>query len=592
MMRRALIIISATTLLTILDTVQAQPISPASPAAREIWRLYNIVLILAILVGAVSFGFLAYFTIKYRERRPPAEPTGPVADRDLVIGHLVAAVAYFVVGGTFAAIASLQQAIGGNIVLTPEQLSISLADHSVIMLWGWGLLGVLGLCYFFLTALLNVRVFSRSAASASFWLINLGVIGSLLSFSDSPFTTPTQMGWPGAPISLLHTTSQLLVGVGFYVASFNVVATFLEGSRGKKYLDIPVMAVTLVVSAMMFLGGSALYSGLMIVLLLKQFLMPKAVIDPLFIHNLLSFIFKPMFYMLLFPIVGALCHYLPEKAGRPLQGKNGIYRVAVPLLVILAFTQWMADLKPMLPWSKTLGELTGWAMLVPVGIVLAGSYSTFRGGSSGIWDTKTRLLTGAAIAWVYAAILGVLVGSPLSPFMLNAQVTSAYRHLLLLGVYSLGLLAIIADLWIRMNGRELLGQAFGKIHFWSTSIGVFGISTAMLIAGLGGMKGRALETSVLIAVFALAIGLPQYGYSLQIFRSFMDVGIRKIWGVLGLAVGFAVANAAIYGLAANKFGLSLFTGIAVTIGGATILFFSIAILLSERPKPSAASIPP
>jgi len=178
---------------------------------------------------------------------------------------------------------------------------------------------------------------------------------------------------------------------------------------------------------------------------------------------------------------------------------------------------------------------------------------------------------------------------------LSDQAMAAYRNLLVLGVYSLSTIGLMTMIWAKVTGRDLVSPRFGRIHFWLSLIGCLAIPTVLLVSGLRVFLHLSYATTstlaLLLLLSAFAIGLPQLLYSLQVLKFFVAAGVKKGWGVLGIAVGVGLANWAIYGLATGKFGFTLFTGMAVAGLGGFLLFLSIAILLSEAPKPPAPITP-
>lgn len=553
------------------------------------------------MVGVVSIGSLIFMVIRFRER-PPREAipieTLRTQEKKLVLAHLVTAVVYLLIGGTFGAAVGSKLLAGPLTLLDPRQFYMALTAHSVATVYGWAILGTMGVSYYFVPNLLGVSLFSPGWARLSYWLLNAGILISILSFSDALYTFSVPLEVP-----LPYLLGQMLAVLAFYIFGFNILATYAEGVKGKKYTQAPLFVIFLTLTALMLAAGSAIYFAFLALLLSKLFIMPTITIDPLFAQNMFWFFFHPILYALIFPVAGALCYYVPQAAGRPLKAEVLNYKVAVPLYVVSTLTVWLYHLitAPLPLWSKlTFGQLSSWALIIPTSITFLSAYLTlFLGRPTVDWSLKTKLLFTSTLAWLYGGMLGsALAIVPVNPLLHNTLVIPAHFHLMMLGTFSLAMFAIIADLWPKLSGRELMSEGFGDIHFYATSLGVFGVSTVMFLGGLFGMRRRVYEDIVraqdfwilMLFLLILIVGLAQYGYGYKMFRNFYDAtGIRRRYGIVGIILGVAVANLGLYGFIEPKLAMTAMLSVALLIFAGAIIFFSLAIVLGEMPTPAQSA---
>jgi len=438
-------------------------------------------------------------------------------------------------------------------VMTPEYYLSLMTMHGTIM------------AFFVLTAaplsgfgnyFLPIQVGAEDMAfprinMSSFWITFIGFILAALTFviPDGPPIS----GWTAyPPLSAVGPDAgpgqgwgQNLWGLSiacFTVASLlgslNFLATTLDmRTKGMTLSRLPISVWGWFITAALGLLAFAVLLPCALLLILDRlagtsFYIPGGLVladrvqphnggSPLLFQHLFWFFGHPEVYLIILPAFGIIGHVLPTFIRKPLLGGWKVLTACMMLIALLSLVVWGHHMfvSGMSPYSAMLFSVP--TMFITIPSIIAMLIWIFS-----LYGADIRFSTPALFA---LGFLSLFISGGIGGFFLAQPSTDSYLHATYFVVghfhFTMGISAVFAIFagfyyWFpKMTGR-MMDETLGKIHFWASFIGMYGIFMPMHFLGFAGHVRRysalvddylvpLLGTQRFISIAALVVGAVQ-----------------------------------------------------------------------------------
>lgn len=441
--------------------------------------------------------------------------------KDIGILYIIFAIMGGLLGGFLSAIIRAQLAMPGSHVLGDnyQLYNTIISVHGLLMIFFMVMPGLIGgFGNYFVPLLIGApdMAFPRMN-NISFWLMPvslilasisaLGAMGILPQGIQQALGNGVGTGWTFyPPLSGLVGHSGMSVdflilslhvaGASSVLGSINFITTiFNMRAPGMSFHKMPLFVWGILLTSFLLVLSLPVLAGAITMLLTDRnfgttFFDPAGGGDPVLFQHLFWFFGHPEVYIMILPAFGVISQIVSTFSRKPIFGYLGMVYAMVSIGFI-GFVVWAHHMFTVGLDVRVNAYFTAATMIiaVPTGIKIFSWLATMWGGSI-TFRTPMLFALGFIVLFTFGGVTGVVLSNqPLDIMFHDTYYVVAHFHYVL----SLGsVFAMFAAFyyWIgKMSGRQY-PEFLGRLHFWTTFVGVNVLFFPMHFLGLAGMPRR------------------------------------------------------------------------------------------------------
>lgn len=463
------------------------------------------------------------------------------------IMYIILALVMLLRGFADALMMRLHQAMaasGGTGYLDAHHYDQIFTAHGVIMIFFVAMPMITG----FMNYIMPLQIGARDVAfpflnNFSFWMTAGGAILIMISLFVGEFAQTGWLAYP--PLSGMEFSPS--VGVDYYIWALQVagVGTTLSGinllvtivkmrAPGMTFMKMPVFTWTTLAANVLIIAAFPILTATLALLSLDRFVDTHFFTNELggnamLYINMIWIWGHPEVYILVLPVFGIFSEVVATYSRKPLFGYNSMVYATV-VITILSYIVWLHHFFTM-GSGASVNAFFGIATMIisiPTGAkVFNWLFTMYKGRIT--FDMPMYWTVAFIITFVIGGMTGVLLAVPPADFALhNSLFLIAHFHNVIIGGVLFGLFAGIYYWFPKVTGFRL-DPFWGKVSFWSWTIGFYFAFMPLYIMGLMGVTRRlsqfpdtSLSGYFIIALIgAVLIFIGIIAFLIQLFVSFM-----------------------------------------------------------------------
>lgn len=353
--------------------------------------------------------------------------------------------------------------------------------HTNAVFWGWCSLAMVGLSYYVVARVSNIRLASLRAGWWSLFLINAAVVLgslSLMAGINNGGGEYREYIWP----------IMAVFGAGMAVALVNCWVTIARRTTEEIYISN-----WYIIAAMMFL----LVIATVAYIPWWQNGLGETIIQGYYMHQGVG-----MWFMML--LLGLTYYFLPQQLNKPIYSYSlGVLAFWTQIFFYTMIGSHHFIFSPIPWWLQTVAIVCSMGMVLPVVAGTANFLLTFKGSFGKVGSSYTLPFFLVGVVFYFT---GSLQGTAEAFRSTNliwhfTDFTVAHSHITMYGIITFLLWGCIYAVVPRLTGREPPQASVGA-HFWMALVGLMLYSVPLMIGsslrGLAWQEGKPFMDSVIL----------------------------------------------------------------------------------------------